>query len=230
MERDKSTAIASSEAEFRATATKMVDRLRVGDPNALADLFQLYHDRLYRLISIRLDRKLLARIDPSDLLQDAYIDASERIDHFLSREGSSIAVWLRLIVMQRIQLAVRHHLLTGKRDARRETPIFIESGSRVVCGLTDLLADSITSPSASIARREAVAGVVRLLQEMPKKDREVLILRHFEQIPNEEVAEVLDICVKAASNRYVRALARLQTLVEELERRSASIKMAASPP
>ena len=200
-------------------ADSLVERLRSGDRAALAELFELYRDRLLRLIDVRLDRKTLARVDSADVLQDAFIDAASRLDHFFSRPDGSIGVWLRLIVLQRIQLVVRHHLLTGKRDARREVAFGGETGSMPVGGIAQLLADSITSPSQVMARGEAVSMVEELLEEMSDTDREVLMLRHFEQITNEEVAEILGISTKAASNRYIRALKRLQTLIHTVESR-----------
>lgn len=208
-----------SEVQQRELADELVDRLRGGDDRALAQLFSLYHDRLLRLIEFRLDRSLHSRVDPSDILQDAYIDASQRIPHFLAREASSISVWLRLIVLQRLQLVVRHHLLTDKRDARKEVSIGRVAEGQPFDHIVQLLADSITSPSAAVARTEAVGMVEQMLEQMSTTDREVLVLRHFEQVSNDEVAEILGISAKAASNRYVRALVRLKTLVQAIERR-----------
>lgn len=209
--------VVQSESQQREVADALVERLRGGDEQALAELFSLYQDRLLRLIDVRLDRKTLARVDPVDVLQDAFLDASDRVGHFFSRPDSSIAVWLRLIVLQRIQLVVRHHLLTSKRDARKEVSFGGDNGSQSFGGVAHMLADSITSPSAVVSRSEAVSMVEQLLEEMSHKDREVLILRHFEHLPNEEVAEILGISIKAASNRYVRALGRLQTLIKKVE-------------
>ncbi len=207
-----------SEARQKELADQLVERLRSGDDRALGQLFELYEDRLYRLIDFRLDRSLHSRVDPDDILQDAYIDASKRIEHFLSREDATISVWLRLIVMQRLQLAVRHHLLTDKRDVRKEVSMEPPSDcSAHQAGLAQLLADSITSPSAAVARSEAVGMIEQMLDAMSETDREVLVLRHFELVPNDEVAEILGISVKAASNRYVRALTRLKDLIQRME-------------
>lgn len=207
-----------SEARQKELADQLVERLRSGDDRALGQLFELYEDRLYRLIDFRLDRSLHSRVDPDDILQDAYIDASKRIEHFLSREDATISVWLRLIVMQRLQLAVRHHLLTDKRDVRKEVSMERPSDcSAHRAGLAQLLADSITSPSAAVARSEAVGMIEQMLDAMSETDREVLVLRHFELVPNDEVAEILGISVKAASNRYVRALTRLKDLIQRME-------------
>lgn len=206
------------ESTLREVAEVLLERLRSGEEHALAALFELYHDRFVRLVEFRLDHKLRTRVDPTDVLQEAYIDASKRLDHFFSRESSSISVWLRLIVLQRLQLMVRHHLLTDKRDARREVSIGKAAGSNEFNDLAHLLADSITSPSTALQRSESVVLVERMLGSLSATDREVLMLRHFEQIPNDEVAEILGISVKAASNRYVRALSKLKDLLKTFER------------
>ncbi len=206
-----------TEARQRELSDQLVERLQDGDDRALAELFAIYEDRLLRLIDYRLDRSLHSRVDPTDILQDAYIDASERVAHFFSRPDSSIAVWLRLIVLQPLQLVVRHHLLTDKRDARKEVSMGRGTRSQPLGGIAQLLADSLTSPSAVVARTEAVDMVEQILEEMSESDREVLALRHFEQVTNDEVSEILGISVKAASNRYVRALARLKDLIHEME-------------
>ncbi len=208
-----------SEVQQRELASELVESLRGGDEHALSQLFSLYQDRLLRLIDFRLDRSLHSRVDPVDVLQDAYIDASQRVPHFLSRESSSISVWLRLIVLQRLQLVVRHHLLTDKRDVRKEASFGRVSEGQPLGNIVELLADSITSPSAVVARTEAVGMVEQMLEAMSSTDREVLVLRHFEQVPNDEVAEILGISVKAASNRYVRALERLKDLIQAIEKR-----------
>ncbi|MGI9470021.1 MAG: sigma-70 family RNA polymerase sigma factor [Rubripirellula sp.] len=208
-----------SDTTLREVAEVLVEKLRRGDDHALAALFELYHDRFVRLVEFRLNHKLRTRLDSSDILQEAYIDASKRLDHFFSRESASISVWLRLIVLQRLQLMVRHHLLTDKRDARREVSIGRAAGSNEFNDIAHLLADSLTSPSTALQRSESVTLVEQMLETLSATDREVLLLRHFEQVPNDEVAEILGISVKAASNRYVRALSKLKDLLKTFERR-----------
>ena len=207
-----------TDAQQRERASGLAKRLRGGDTQALAELFTLYQDRLVRLIDFRLDRNLHSRVDPADVLQEAYIDASERVSQFAAG-NFSIALWLRLIVLQRVQLVVRYHLLTGKRDARKEAFVGQQDESRSSEGIADLLVDSITSPSSAAARAEMVALAEQMLETMSPTDREVLILRHFEQLPNDEIAEVLGISAKAASIRYVRALGRLKSLIDGIAKK-----------
>jgi len=122
---------------------------------------------------------------------------------------------LRLIVLQRLQMLERFHLQASKRDAYREVRLHGNDKSDRFGSLSQALAASITSPSAAAAREESIALVDRLLAQMEPIDREVLMRRHFEQLRNGEVAEILGIGVTAASNRYMRALRRLKQMIEE---------------
>ena len=207
-----------TEAQREQLIEDLIGRLRTGDEKALAELFALHQDRFLRMIHFRLDPNLRSRVDPLDVLQDAYIDADQRLHTFLARGDATIGVWLRLIVLQRLQMVVRHHLLTTKRDARKEITLDLRDDSQQFNRIAEMLADSITSPSDALARDDAVKLVEQMLSEIPLVDREVLVLRHFEQLTNDEVAEILKISRTAASNRYVRALRRMQSLIEANER------------
>ena len=213
----RDTSYPASTSDSVADVEGMLSRLQAGDHDALAELFSLYGDRFQRLVDVRLHWSLRGRLDVSDVLQEAYLDARDRLDHFFSREDGSIFIWLRLIVLQRLQLLERFHLQTSKRDAFREVRLNRGSPTGSQGSLSQSLIASITSPSAVAVREEAVAMVDRLLSGMDPIDREILTLRHFEQLPNNEVAEILGIGVTAASNRYVRAIRRLKDLIEETQ-------------
>jgi RNA polymerase sigma-70 factor (ECF subfamily) len=196
------------------TVESLVSRLEAGDADALADLFSFYEDRFHRMVDVRLHWSLRGRLDAVDVLQEAYLDARDRLQNFFSREKRSIFIWLRLIVLQRLQMLERFHLQASKRDTFREVRLNGSDRSDQLDVLSYALATSITSPSEAAVREESIALVARLLEGMEPIDREVLILRHFEQLSNGEVAEVLDIGVTAASNRYMRALRRLKQQLE----------------
>jgi len=198
-----------------APVAELLLRLESRDPDALAELFAFYNDKFHRLVDVRLNWTLRGRLDVADVLREAFLDARDRLDHFFSREERSIFVWLRLIVLQRLQMLERFHLQASKRDAYREVRLHGNDKSDRFGSLSHALAASITSPSAAAAREESIALVDRLLVQMEPIDREVLMLRHFEQLQNGEVAEILGIGVTAASNRYMRALRRLKQLIEE---------------
>ena len=205
----------SVESSVESSVEALLTRLESRDLDALAELFAYYHDKFHRLVDVRLHWTLRGRLDVADVLQEAFLDARDRLDHFLSREERSIFVWLRLIVLQRLQMLERFHLQASKRDAYRETRLSGNDQSDRFGSLSHALAASITSPSAAAEREESIVLVNRLLAQLEPIDREVLMLRHFEQLQNGEVAEILGIGVTAASNRYMRALRRLQLLIEE---------------
>ena len=203
---------------MESSADVLVRRLQAGDESALADLFSLFKDRFHRLIDVRMHWLLRGRLDVGDVLQESYLDARERLEHFFSREDSSIFVWLRLIVLQRLQLLQRYHLGASKRDAYKEVRLMGVDQSSASYPVSPLLAASITSPSGVAVREESAALICRLLAEMEPIDREILMLRHFEQLSNNDAAAVLGIAVTAASNRYMRALQRLRQMVEQREK------------
>ena len=192
-------------------------RLEEGDESALGELFSRFRDRLRRTVRFRLDPRLKQRVDDDDILQESYLNAAQRISHWLEDRSVSFFVWLRSIVAQTLVDLHRRHLGALRRDARREVPIF---GKRYPAAastsLALYLAGSDTSPSGAAVRAEMVEHVERALEDMDPIDREVLTLRHFEELTNTETAEVLGIQQKAASIRYVRALRRLRTILERV--------------
>jgi RNA polymerase sigma-70 factor (ECF subfamily) len=195
----------------------LAERLRGGDEEALAELFSRHRDRLEQIVDFRLDRRLLGRVDRDDVLQEAYIDAAERIGHFVNEHSGSVFVWLRLIVHQTLANVHRRHLGAQMRDATREFSIFGNRGQQEAStSLALQLLGQITSPSQAAIREETAEKLAGTIEGLGPLDREVLTLRHFEQLTNSEVAEVLGIQKKAASIRYIRALKRLKVALEKL--------------
>ena len=190
----------------------LLERLRGGDQTALAELFANHRDRLRRMVELRIDGRLNGRVAPSDVLQEAYIDALKRYAHYFAKPDQSFFGWLRLIVGQRLADVHREHLGAAKRDAGRDVGL---GGPAADSGfLAGFLAGHLTSPSGAAQRAEAILSVERALDRLEPLDREVLALRHFEELSNGETAEALGIQPAAASKRYVRALARLRELLE----------------
>lgn len=183
--------------------------LRGGDDAALAALFALTRPRLLRMVQFRLDPRLVGRMDAEDVLQEAFLEANKRLAAFRA-DCKPIFVWLRLITQQTLVDLFRRHVGTKMRAADRE---LVAAGSGSLSGL---FVGHLTSPSQA-AQREELRGHVELaLANMEPIDREVLLLRHFEELSNKEVAAELGIQENAASNRYVRALARLKDLLGTL--------------
>jgi RNA polymerase sigma-70 factor (ECF subfamily) len=191
--------------------TDLLRRATQGDGAALAELFTLHRDRLRRMVRLRLDRRLQGRVDPSDVLQDAFVDLAAKLPEYANRPTTPFFLWLRLVVGERLLRVHRHHLGAAMRDAGRE--ISIRHGSFPGASSASLAAQ-LLGQSTSASRAALRAEVQGLLQEaidgMDPVDREVIALRHFEELTNDEAAAVLGLTKAAASKRYVRAMLRLK--------------------
>ena len=178
---------------------------------AFADRFTEHRPRLKQMLQFRMDPRLRSRADLSDILQEAYIDAFRRLDHYASKPGMSFYVWLRQVTMQRLIDLHRQHLLANKRDVRNEVQFPDDAyHAATSAAIATQMVDLMITPSQVLIRQEMVQQLEATLENLDEMDREVLALRHFEDLRNGEVAEVLGISEAAASNRYVRALGRLQ--------------------
>jgi len=195
----------------------LMTRVKDGDEQALAEIFSLYRDKLRRMVAFRLDRRLQGRVDASDVIQEGYLDAAQRIRHYLKDPSKSFYVWLRLVVGQRLVDLHRHHVAAQKRAADREVSLRLDAPSQATSGcMAAQLTGHITSPSQAAARAETRARLEAALDRMDPIDREVIALRHFEELSNNEVAEVLGIKKQSASSRYVRALGRLREMLADM--------------
>jgi RNA polymerase sigma-70 factor (ECF subfamily) len=189
----------------------LLDRLREGDQGALAELFARHREPLRRMIALRLDHRLGGRVSASDILQETYVDALKRLPHLFENPEMPFFIWLRWIAGQRLVEVHRQHLGARMRDAglevslQRGYPAPANSGC-----LAAHLAGELTSPSGAAIRGEMVEQLEAALDRLDPIDREVLALRHFEELSNNEVAALLGIQKAAASKRYVRALERLK--------------------
>jgi RNA polymerase sigma-70 factor (ECF subfamily) len=189
-------------------------RARDGDPQALAELFAHYRDRLRRMVRLRLDRRLYGRLDPSDVLQEAYLDLARRFPEYARDPAVPFYLWLRALTGQRLIDLHRQHLGAKMRDAGLEVSLYrgaLPQASSV--SLAQHLLGRLTSPSRAAIRAETQIRVQEALNSMDPLDREVLTLRHFEMLSNDETAQVLGISKKAASKRFLRALERLQDIL-----------------
>jgi RNA polymerase sigma-70 factor (ECF subfamily) len=202
-------------AEGEADIAGLLEKVRGGDQQALAELYARHREKLLRMIQLRLDHRLAGRVSPSDVFQEAYIDAVKRIAHYFEKPDQPFFGWLRLIVGQRLADVHREHL-AQKRDVGHEVPIHRTGPGADSACLAACLLGSGTSPSHAAARTESFARLEDALAQMDPLDREVLALRHFEELSNGETATLLGIQPAAASKRYVRALARLKQILETI--------------
>jgi RNA polymerase sigma-70 factor (ECF subfamily) len=189
----------------------LLERIRGHDAAAVAEIFAHYRDRLKRMVRLRLDRRLQGRVDPSDVLQEAYLDVASRAAEYAAKPEMPFFLWVRMVTGQRLLEIHRRHLQTKMRDAGQEVSLY--GGALPQANSMSLAAQllgRLTSASAAAMRAEMQIQLQQVLNAMDPIDREVLALRHFEELTNSEVAAVLELTKAAASNRYVRALKRLK--------------------
>jgi RNA polymerase sigma-70 factor (ECF subfamily) len=196
---------------------RLLEGAAAGDKAAWGTLLTRHGDRLRRMIAFRLDQRLQGRVDPDDVLQEVYLAASEHLGGNLGELPVSFFLWLRGIAGNKLLELHRHHLGTQMRDAGREVALyrgtFPEASS---AALAAQLLGHATRPSEAAVRAEVKIHLQEALNSMDALDREVLALRHFEQLSNGEAAQVLDIQEKAAGKRYLRALKRLKEILAEM--------------
>jgi RNA polymerase sigma-70 factor, ECF subfamily len=198
-------------------STDPIDQLRAGDRGALAALFDRHRVRLRRMVELRIDPRVRARLDPSDVLQEAFLDVARDLDAYLAGPKLPPMLWLRLHVGRRLTTLHRQHLGTRMRDASLEISLYQgalpEASS---AALASMLLGRDTSPTQAVQRVERLLRVQEALNSLDPIDREVLALRHFEQLGRVEAAQVLGITQEAGAKRYFRALKRLKDVLATL--------------
>ena len=189
-------------------------RASQGHPEGLEDLFTRYRTRLRRMIRLRLDRRLQGRVDPSDVIQEVYLEVSRQIGDYLRDPAMPFFLWLRLRAGQKLALVHRQHLGVQARDAGREVSLYRgPMPAATSAALAAQLIGKRTTPSQAAIKAELKIRLQEALNSMEDLDREVLALRHFEQLTNAETARVLGIKESTACNRYIRALERLKKIL-----------------
>jgi RNA polymerase sigma-70 factor (ECF subfamily) len=192
----------------------LLDRARSGDATALAVLFTGYRERLERMVALRLDRRLTGRVDPADVMQETYLEVHKRFAEYAHDARVPFFLWLRLVTGQKLTDIHRHHLGARMRDAGQEVSLYrgaMPQASSV--SLAAQLLGKLTSASQAAVRAEHKLHVQEALNSMEPLDREVLVLRHFEHLSNDETALALGLRKSAASQRYIRALRRLKEIL-----------------
>jgi RNA polymerase sigma-70 factor (ECF subfamily) len=180
-------------------------------------LLARHRDRLRRMVMLRLDQRLQGRVDPSDVIQEAFLEAAKHLEDYVRQPTMPFYLWLRSITGHKLLALHREHLGTHMRDAGREVSLYRgtlpEASS---AALAAHLMGQDTRPSEAAIRAERKILLQAALNSMDAIDREVLALRHFEQLSLAEVAKVLNIKEKAAGKRYLRALERLKNILRAL--------------
>jgi RNA polymerase sigma-70 factor (ECF subfamily) len=195
----------------------LLEHARGGDCGALAELFERHRARLEQMVRLRLDRRLQGRLDPADVLQEAYLDVARRFPEYAADPALPLFLWLRLLTGQRLVDLHRQHLGAKMRSAGLEVSLnrgdFPRASS---ASLAEFLLGRLTTASQAAIRAETQLRVQEALNTMDATDREVLVLRHFEMLSNEETAQVLGLKPSAASNRHIRALKRLKEIMTQV--------------
>jgi RNA polymerase sigma-70 factor (ECF subfamily) len=180
-----------------------------GDSSARSQLLDRHRDRLRHMVAVRMDRRLAARFDPSDVVQEVLLEADRHLADYLEHRPLPFYPWLRQFAMNRLIDLHRRHLHAGRRSVSREEmpgpPLPDESADELVRRL--FARDS--SPSARLEREETRQQVRAALEQLPLHDREVLVLRHLEQLPTPQIAAILGVSEGAVYTRHLRALKRL---------------------
>jgi RNA polymerase sigma-70 factor, ECF subfamily len=196
---------------------QLLVRAAVGDGAAWGALLTTHEERLIRMVTFRMDPRLRGRIDAADIVQDAFVEASAHREDYFRAPTVPLFVWLRGVVSNKLLELHRHHLGTQMRDAKRDQSL--EAAPKwddTTAALCAYLIGHLTSPSVAAVRIEVRNRLTEALEKMETTDREVLTLRHFEQLSNAEAAQVVGIQERAAAKRYLRALERLKTILSEL--------------
>tara|TARA_B100000676_G_scaffold121244_3_gene120903 strand:+ start:777 stop:1406 length:630 start_codon:yes stop_codon:yes gene_type:complete len=190
---------------------KLLIRVGDGDPEARNELLIRYRASVERLIKLRLDHKIRRRIAVSDVLQNVMLEANRRLSDFLSKGKMPFHLWIRQIAKDRIIDAHRRHRKSAKRSVDREQAIDGRPNDRrSTILLAGVLEDKELTPAARVTQKEIAKQVELAIADLSATDRDIILMRHYEQLGNQEVADVLEISEQAASMRYLRALKKLR--------------------
>ena len=196
---------------------ELVNQAAAGDPGSWAELMKRYRSRLRRMVSFRMDSRLQSRVDPSDVVQDVCLEAWQHLGPYVSQPNTPFFLWLRAVAGHKLGDLHRHHLGARMRDARREVSLYQGALHRATsAALAAQLLGHLTRPSEAAVRAERKVQLQTALNAMDPIGREVLALRHFEQLTVSEAAAVLGIKEKTAGMRYTRALRRLKEILTSL--------------
>ena len=191
--------------------------LKQGGEEHFAELFQVAKERLKKIAWFRLDARLRGRVSESDVVQETYVRAAQRRERYLDNPEVPFFVWLRSELHQKLIEIHREHLRAAKRDVRKERPVHPEIRDATSLALATHLVAQRTSASQIMERAEQIEWLEKALNDMNEIDREVIALRHFEELTNAETAEVLGIDGSAASKRYLRALKRIREIFQTMD-------------
>ncbi len=193
----------------------LVRRAAAGDPLARSAVLDRFRDRLRRMVAIRLDRRLAARVDPSDVVQEAMRVACERMPGYLAAPTVAFYPWLRQIAWDRLMDTYRTHIKAERRTVLREKHWSCHVTDESVHELVDRLMSDSLRPNSRIIEVEMKARMISALETLKPQDREILVLRYLEQLDVAEISQVLEITPTAVTSRHLRALQRIRRILKD---------------
>ena len=195
---------------------ELLSQARAGQREAISELLDRHRDALRRMVALRMDRALQQRVDASDIVQDALIEANRRLQEYLKNPQLPFRLWLHQIARDRLIDAHRRHRVAARRSLDREQPLAARATlDHSTMDLAAQLCDRELTPAAAATRHEIERRFQAALEELEENDREVILLRHFEQLSNQETAQALGLSEPAAGMRYLRAVRRLRALLQD---------------
>jgi RNA polymerase sigma-70 factor (ECF subfamily) len=195
--------------------SELLAEAKAGDEDAVNRLLDRHRQAVHRMVQLRLDQKIRRRVDVSDVVQDVFVEASRRLRDYLRDPSMPFHLWLRHIAQDRIIDAHRRHRVSAKRSVDQERALFAPAaGDRSSMDLAAQLCDRELTPAAAATQHEMARRVEAAIATLEDEDCEVIIMRHYEQLTNQEVAVALGLTEPAASMRYLRAIRRLRKLLD----------------
>ncbi len=187
-----------------------------GDSQAVERLLARHRDSLHRMIQLRLDGRIKRRVDVSDVVQDVLIEANRRLQDYLQNPAMAFHLWIRQIAKDRLIDAHRRHRVSAKRSIDREQPMQVAGNvDQSSLDIVGQLCDPGMTPAAAATQRELALHVESAISRLGNTDRDIILMRHYEQLSNSEIAASLGLTEPAASMRYLRAIRRLRELLEQ---------------
>lgn len=191
---------------------EILARAARGDTSARAQLLEQHRDRLKRMVALRLDRRVLKRVDPSDIIQETLIQANHKLDEYLRQQPIPFYPWLRQLAWDQLVTAYRRHVVAHRRSTTRED--FVpDLSDESVAELATVLCDLSEEPLRKLLRAEAQGRLRDALSQLAEQDREILVLRYLEQLSTADTAAILNLGLSAVKMRHLRAIERLRELL-----------------
>lgn len=197
------------------TDEELLNLAEIGDKQSLGCLFSRYQVRLLSLIAARIDPRVISRVDALDVLQEVHLEVERRLHEYVSKPDVSFYHWMRFLAKQKLAEIVRRHVFTQARDVRREVSLPRDPSEDMSVALAGILLGNAQSPSCIMAKAEVKIRVNSAIEKLDPDDREILLLRHVEQLRTADASIQLGITPNTCRQRHIRALKRLRTLLLE---------------